>query len=226
MTSVLVALLVLVVVAMLVAIGAWTVGRARSGQGAGFSPRMLLIAYLYVMCAGGLLAGTFGLAAGIKVGLTQALGRDVSYYRPPRAVPGAPGETQPPKPTADDQRRSDAESDRRLRQDAIEAVTSMLVGAVLFATHTVARRKAASTQPGFNTLMSRAYTAILLAIFGITGVVSLIMAVQAVLQYLLLPVDEFSYREPPGQSLSMAIVFVPAWLYTLWVLVRQSRNEE
>ncbi len=226
MTGVLAVLLVLVVVAMLVAVGAWTVGRARSGQGAGFSPRMLLIAYLYVMCAGGLLAGTFGLAGGLKVGMAQVFGREVSYYRPPLAVPVAPGETKPDKPTADDQRRAIAENDRQVRQDAIAAVTSLLVGAVLFVTHTVARRRVVSAQPGFETLMGRAYTAILLAIFGITGVVSLIMAIQSALQYLLLPFDEFSYREPPGQNLSMAIVFVPAWLYTLWVLVRQSRNEE
>ena len=65
-----------------------------------------------------------------------------------------------------------------------------------------------------------------LAIFGVIGVISLIAGVQDALKYLLLPVDQYTYRNPPGQSVAMGIVFVPAWLYYLWALVRQSGAED
>ena len=75
-------------------------------------------------------------------------------------------------------------------------------------------------------VLNRVYTAVLLAIFGVIGVISLIAGVQDALKYLLLPVDQYTYRNPPGQSVAMGIVFVPAWLYYLWALVRQSRAED
>lgn len=230
MISLIAPLLVLGLLAVLVALGVWVVTRLRSGAAGGLTPRVVLLAYLYVMSLGGLIAGTVGLAGGLKVALTVPFGMDFSYYRPV-AVPSditPPGETPTPKPgpSPEDLRRAAADTERQRRQDVIEAATAMVVGLGLFATHTLGRRRMAPTAPAVAGVLNRVYTAVLLAIFGIIGVISLIAGLQDALKYLLLPVDQYTFRNPPGQSVGMGIVFVPAWLYYLWALVRQSRAED
>ena len=228
MTGILVALFVLAALAMVVAIGVYVAGRLRSGEPLTVSPRVVLLGYLYLMSLAGLLSCTVGLTTGLKVGLGAALGSDFSYYRPMRPAMPLPV-TGEPKDTAivEDAGRAEAELERQRRQDIIQSATAVVVGLVVFAAHTFGRRQVGPSLPTVDNLLRRGYTTFLLAVFGIGGLIGLIMGLQDLLQFWLLPVvDEFNYRNPPGQSVATAMVFVPLWLFYLLALVRQSRDQE
>jgi len=228
MVSVLAPLLILAALVVLIAVGVFVAGRLRSGEAVSVSPRMVLLAYLYVMSLAGLLTGAVGLSTGLKVALAVPFGTEFSYYRPVAPAIPAPapnGQSKPVSPV--DTARAQAELERQRRQDVIQAATAIGVGLVAFATHTIGRRRVGSSLPAIDGLLRRAYTTLLLAIFGIGGLISFIMGLQELLQFWLLPaVDEFSYRSPPGSSVATAIVFVPLWLYYLQALVRQSRDHQ
>lgn len=235
MLGLLAPLLVLAGVAVVVAVAGFFVVRLRAGTAVSLTPRLILIAYLYVMSLSGVITMAIGLSSAVRVALSYTAGRDFSYYRPvpfrPTAVTGGGsqttgGEVVAPGPTEQDVRRMEAETERQRQQDTIGAVTSVLVGGLLFGTHTVARRRIGPSEPGVHSLLGRAYITILLCVFGLTGVISLIMGIQNLLQWVLLPAtDATVYRQPPGESVAAAVVFVPGWLYYLWALVRQSRTE-
>lgn len=228
MVSVLAPLLILAALVVLIAVGVFVAGRLRSGEAVAVSPRMILLAYLYVMSLAGLLTGAVGLSTGLKVGLAVPLGVEFSYYRPVAPaipVPAPNGQTKPVSPV--DTARAQAELERQRRQDVIQAATAIVVGLAVFVTHTLGRRRVGPSLPAIDGLLRRGDTTLLLAVFGIGGLISLIMGIQDLLQFWLLPaVDEFSYRSPPGSSVATAIVFVPLWLYYLQALVRQSRDHQ
>ncbi|MSQ11029.1 MAG: hypothetical protein EXR52_08545 [Dehalococcoidia bacterium] len=223
------ALFVLAALAMVVAIGVYVAGRLRTGEPLTVSPRVVLLGYLYLMSLAGLLTCTLGLTTSLKVGLGTALGSDFSYYRPMRLAMPLPviGAPKDEAITVGEAARFEAELERQRRQDIIQSATAVVVGLVVFAAHTLGRRRVGLLLPTVDSLLRRGYTAFLLAVFGIGGLIGLIMGLQALLQFWLLPTpDEFNYRNPPGQSVATAIVFVPLWLFYLLALVRQSRDQE
>lgn len=228
MVGLLLPLLALAAFAVVIALAVFVIGRLRSGESLTVSPRTVLLGYLYVMTLAGLLTTAVGLSAGLKVALTVPFGSEFSYYQPPVVRPLAPGADGEARPTPEDaEARARAEVERQRRQDLIQAATAVSVGIVVFAAHSIGRRRVGRSLATADALLRRGYTAFLLAVFGIGGLLSLIIGLQEVLQYWLLPAaDEYGYRSPPGQSVATAVVFVPLWLFYLQALVRQSRNQE
>jgi hypothetical protein len=66
-----------------------------------------------------------------------------------------------------------------------------------------------------------------LVIFSVGGILALSQGVSDAVRYFLASgSDPYSYRAPPGGSLSTAIVFVPFWVYYFATLWRQLKRGE
>lgn len=228
--GILVPLGILAFVAVLVALGVYVVLRMRTGQPVGFTFRTVVLAYFSMMSIAGFLVLAAGLTSGVKAGLSDALGREFSYFAPPKLRPapmegpgGRGGELRPI--SEEEQARSQRQVERQYQEDWIQAGSLVAVGGLLWALHLWGRRKAESLEEVSSLFFRRASTTMLLAIAGIVGIISLPTGIYELLRYLLLPPDEYFSRQPPGGTLAMALVFVPIWMFYLLQALRRSSAE-
>ncbi len=222
-------LAVVAVLATLVAFGAFIATRMRSGEAMPLSFRTILLVYLYLMCVASFLVFTAGLSVGTKALLSNPFGREFSYhtYVPPAfPAPVDGAKTTPPEVRDEQVNRSTREAERQYKNDLIQGATLTILGGLIWGLHWYARRRMQSAADPSSQFFNKAYSAILLAIFGIAGIVSLTTGVYDVLRYALLESDEFSGRNPPGSSIASAIVFVPCWFYYLTAVMSHSRQEQ
>ncbi|MBI2885688.1 MAG: hypothetical protein HYY02_00615 [Chloroflexi bacterium] len=222
---------ILAFVAVLVALGVYVALRMRAGQPVGFTFRTVVLAYFSMMSIASFLVLAAGLTSGAKAGLSDALGREFSYFTPPKLRPAPPegpgsgrgGELRPP--SEEEQARNQRQVERQYQEDWIQAGSLVAVGSLLWALHLWGRRKAESQDEASAPFFRRASTTMLLAIAGIAGIISLPTGIYELLRYLLLPTDDLFSRQPPGSTLAMALVFVPIWLYYLLQALRRSGAE-
>lgn len=220
--SVLIPAAIVAFLGLLIAAGVFILQKVRSGQRLNLSFRTIAAAYFHLMAIACFLVMTVGIATALKAGLSDAFGRPFSYYTPPVSRPtpeGAPSRVPPPEDRTDFGRR---EVDRQYQNDLIQGVTLAVVGAVLWGLHTIGRREV--TPPEIELFFSRAYSTVLLAIFGPVGVVFLPTGLYELLRYLLVSIDDAS-RNQPGASVATALVFVPIWMYYLMDILKRTRWE-
>lgn len=232
--SILIPVGILAFLAIVVALVVFMVTRARAGEPIGLSFRTILQAYFYLMSIVSFLVLVIGLTVGIKVALSAVLGPSFSYYtassvrmsveKPPPPDSTTRPEVKPQPVPPEEQERQRRQQDRQRQEDIIQGVTLAVAGAIVWGLHTLGRRRLFSPTEPLDRFMARAHLTILLAIFGVVGVIALPMALNDLLRYFLVPSDEFSGRQPPGASVATALVFVPIWVYYLLAVVRQSRN--
>lgn len=219
--------------AVLIALGVFVAVRLRSGDSLVLSFRTILLAYFYLMSIASLLVLTAGLSVGVKALLSDAFGREFSYWMPPtvRYMPPegrVPASREPLKPapvSGEEQERSRREAERQYKSDLVQAGTLTVLGTLLWGLHWYGRRRLERAEDMTYEFFSKAYSAILLAVFGVAGIISLTTGVYEVLRYFLIPVEEFSSNQAPGGAISAAIVFVPCWVYFLAAVLKQSGQE-
>ena len=107
----------------------------------------------------------------------------------------------------------------------MQAGTLTVIGGVLWGLHAMGRRRLEHADNPYYEFFNKAYSAILLALFGVAGITSLTSGVYETLRFFLIPQDEFNYGGPPGGAISAAIVFVPIWGYYLLSMLRLSGKE-
>lgn len=222
------------IVAVVVAAVAFVGARWRSGEGVLVTFGTVLLAYFSLMSLVSFLVMASGLTAGVKAGLTVPLGRGFSYWTPPRtrlapAMP--PGETGKPvdlkqQPVPQEELdRQEREVGRQYQEDLLQGATLAVIGGLVWAAHTVGRRRLSVVDPDAGAFFGKAYTTTALAIFGVVGIIALPVGVYEALRYVVIQPDEFSGRQPPGGTLAAALIFVPIWLYYLNAVVRRSQKE-
>ncbi len=218
-----------------VALGVFIVVRFRAGDTLLFSFRTILLAYVYFMSIASLLVFTGGLSVGVKALLSDAFGREFSYHVPReqallRSVDVKSGDdSEDPamqaKELQEEMERSNQRIERQYKSDLVQAGTLVLIGGVLWGLHSMGRRRFQHTDNPYNEFFYKTYLAILLALFGVTGIISLTSGVYETLRFFLIPPDEFSFGSPPGDAIGAAIVFVPVWGYYLLSMLRLSDRE-
>ncbi len=89
----------------------------------------------------------------------------------------------------------------------------------VFGRHAMEKREDKST-----TTIRRRYLFVMLAVFSITGLVSLPLAIYQTAHHF---VEEPRYRyDDPSGALAVAIVFVPLWAYYLFRVLREIRHRD
>ncbi len=232
--SVIIPVVIVLALAVVAAAVVFFAIKLRSGESLSIPFRSLLVAYFYLLSAAGFIVLMIGLSGLLNVGLSSALGRDFGYSRPfmPTAV-AVPPERLSEKPlpggptTEEQQRQAEQQQDRQFREGLLQGISMFLVGGLVWALHTLGRRRtetAVERQTGF---LQMAYLAVLLVVCSLVGIISLASGMYDTLRfYLLAPTDQFSYMPPPGQAASVALAFTPAWAYFLVSLVRAVRRRQ
>ena len=204
----------------------------RAGDTLLFSFRTILLAYVYFMSIASLLVFTGGLSVGVKALLSDAFGREFSYYThkmaaqsPLMKVDNGEDPTMQVERLREELGRSQLEAERQYKSDLVQAGTLTLIGGVLWGLHSMGRRRFQHADNPYNEFFYKAYAAILLALFGVAGITSLTSGVYETLRFFLIPTDEFSYGSQPGDAIGAAIVFVPVWGYYLLSMLRLSNRE-
>lgn len=219
------------VFAVVVALVVFVVARLRAGAPLAVSPRTILLAYFYLMTIASLLIFTSGVSVGLKALLSDAFGREFSYFMPPSvriAKPPSPSEAipgRPPEPTPEDRERARQQVERQYKDDLIQGITFTVVGAVLWGLHQFGRRRLGEGDPDWGPFLDRTYSTIILGIFSIVGIISLPASLFELLRYFLLPGDEFMPRSTPGGPVGIALVFVPVWGILLYRFFSRTRGE-
>ncbi len=231
--EILIPLSVVAFLVAVVALGVFIVVRFRAGDTLLFSFRTILLAYVYFMSIASLLVFTGGLSVGVKALLSDAFGREFSYYTHKMAAQsplmkvdnGEVPAMQVERLREELGRSSQLEAERQYKSDLVQAGTLILIGGVLWGLHSMGRRRFQHADNPYNEFFYKAYAAILLALFGVAGITSLTSGVYETLRFFLIPTDEFSYGSQPGDAIGAAIVFVPVWGYYLLSMLRLSSRE-
>ncbi len=230
--SIIIPLSIVSVLAIVIAAAVLVVSRLRSSQPIVLSFLTLITAYFYMVLIISAIVVAFGLSTLFKAGLSDVFGRDFSYGQPPSFKVSAPpvegpnGAIKPGAPTPEEQQQRNLKArESQYRDNLIEGITISIVGALIWLVHFFGMRKVRQlgdpTQPFFH----RAYIIILLVIFTVVGIVSLPQSVYESVKFYLVPADEFTYKQGPGGSIGMALVFVPLWIMSLTNILRQVGKE-
>ena len=196
------------------------------------SPRGLLRTYLYLASLAGIITLAIGLASLANYVIAAEFGSDVIYGgsspRPAiaRCPPGAPGCTDPtPEQQAAQfelQRRQEKEGrDRRHAEELLRGLTFTAFGAIVWGAHWAARRGLDADEGASG--LRRAYLMLGTVIFGLATVIMLPTGTYQALSSAILPVDQFTYRQPADQ-LGGGIACLPIWLLFLTMLRRDFRS--
>ena len=193
------------------------------------SPRGLLRTYLYLASLAGIITLAIGLASLANYSLAAGFGSDVIYggssiAKPAiaRCPPGAPGCFEPSPADLEQQRRQEQEQrDRRQAEDLLRGLTFTAFGGLVWGAHWVARRGLDADEGASG--LRRGYLMLGTVIFGLATVIMLPTGMYQALASAILPVDQFTYRQP-ADSLGGGIACLPIWLLFLTMLRRDLRG--
>lgn len=210
--------------------------RLRAGEQIGLSFSVLLKAYLYIASLISLLFMVGGIASLANYGLSRIVGDEFSYYpefvgeafplreAPDKVVEPPPAEEEQQKNEEEQQKNTEEGLELAARRDLVTGLVTTFVAGLLFAAHWAGRRASESNEERRHGLINRVYTFLLLVIFGIGTIISLPQALVESINYSLDSAG--TYRSPPGEELSAALIFLPVWLYYLFAVLRQVRSEK
>lgn len=226
-------LAILATLGALVATGVFVVSRVRSGEPLGLSFRTILVGYFHLMSIVAVLLLATGLTTLLKAGLSEVFGREFSYWIPRVVVakpvppqPGAPRPVEPAPEQLEEQRQRELRRiEQQVREDLIQGGTLALVGAIFWPLHAWGRRRIVPADNAWLAFFARAHLTILLLLFSLIGIISLATGLYQLLRFALLPTTEDLSPQPPGESVALALVFVPLWLFFLATALRQMRQE-
>ncbi|MBI2322570.1 MAG: hypothetical protein HYU88_10930 [Chloroflexi bacterium] len=138
----------------------------------------------------------------------------------------APRPAEPTPEQVEEQRQRELRRiEQEYRNDLIQGGTMALVGAILWPLHAWGRRRIVLADSAWARFFARLHLIVLLLLFSLVGIISLPTGIYQALRFFLVPADEFAARQPPGESVAAAIVFVPLWAFYLAAALRQMRRE-
>lgn len=111
----------------------------------------------------------------------------------------------------------DQRLDRAREGTVINAVSLMIIGAIIWTVHAFGRRRLESEEERGD-ILNRAYLIAALLMFTIAAIVSLVTGIPETLRYFFL--DSLDRHESPGGPLSVAVVALPIWIYYLILTLR------
>jgi hypothetical protein len=223
--AILIPILVVVIIAGIVVL----LVRGRNEGGFEFSFQTVVSAYLALVMGASLIVATVGAAQLLGALMSDAFGRSFTYQsfsfaESPRPVL-APGSTEPQTPSEAEQRQRYEETERArienlYRDDVVYGITMLLVGLFMFGIH-AAGRQFLRHRRGEPSLISRSYLILMLIATSVVALVSLVTAIASVVRrYILETVGPDRVMSNPGESVALALAFLPLWLWFLYRALR------
>ncbi|MFN2465282.1 MAG: hypothetical protein ABR598_03345 [Candidatus Dormibacteria bacterium] len=209
--------------------------RGNRGEDA-FTSRNMLRVYLRLAYMASLVVFLVGAVYTLTAGFAVAFGHDFSYY--PNAIAANPCGPIPPSggdPTAYKNCTSRYGSggapifagppDTRQQDDLIRGLSLMFTGLILGAGHRLGQRASETLEERHNSGLARTEAALGTVGFGLVTIIALPIGAYSVMHHLILG-NQVTSSGPdmPGQSLAVALVFTPAWLYYLYGFVTRGRS--
>ncbi len=208
--------------------------RLRAGERVTVSLRFLLSAYLYLASIVGLMVLVHGAALLLNAGLSIPLGRDFSYSAQPIFRPMGTLETRESRegklltgqPTIEEQRAQRARMlERSYREGILNGAINAFFGGLVWGVHLFARRRLEAGTETQQDILRKPYLIVLLLIFGIGSVITLPSGTfEAIRYYVIEPVEEFEFRNPPGPKLATSVIFTPVWVLYLLATLREVKK--
>jgi hypothetical protein len=169
--------------------------------------------YAQILILAGVVAALAGVALLIKVGLSH-IDPAYAYYLPQPPPPGSPdkGSYSYRGPTIGQQQS----------QDVILAAVLIVAGALVAGGHWFLSRFVSRMPGATPAWVVRGTVVALTVLLGLVGIFSTIFAVYSVLTYFIVGNTQggMNFADPAGT----AIVFMPAWVIAMTVLLRQVRQ--
>jgi hypothetical protein len=192
------------------------VGFTRRGGGEPFTLASATALYARVMVIAGVVmaligAGTILKAAFGFINISYSYFTGQAYTAP---VPGDGVSVPPPAiPSYIYQQRD---------QDLVLGITLLVVGVLVAVGHHFLARAVAHMVGGSPSWVTRGALLAFTVVTAIAGIWSLAIGLNAVLGYFIIGV--LQNQQPWGESVGMAIAFVPAWIYSMTKLVQDLRR--
>jgi hypothetical protein len=194
---------------------AWAiVGFTRRGGGDPFTLASATALYARVLLIVGVVMGLTGAGTILKAGF-GFINIAYSYYIPQ----AGPAYTSPDSNVAilqfdfPDQQRS---------QDLVLGITLLVIGALVAVGHFYLARAVAHMAGGSPGWVTRGAVLALTVVTAIAGISSAAIGLNQMLGYFIIGPPQS--QEPWGESVGMAIAFVPAWIYAMTRLVKDLRR--
>jgi len=219
----------------------------------------LLSAYFQLVSGVSLIVLLSGLTALLTAAGASLLGPDFSYrasgaagFSQPAAAPAAraataqataanagssgPSSVVKPAPTPipvatvspELRERQQLDQERQQREGLAQGISLSVVAGVLFVLHWLGRRNVLP-RLGQDPRPSRAYVGLMLALFSLTGVITLPLAAAQVSSFYTAPTPlpgTFNQPQPPGGTLALAVAVIPFWVAFLMSVSRAAHRPE
>jgi hypothetical protein len=195
---------------------AWAiVGFTRRGGGDPFTLASATALYARVLVIVGVVMALTGTGTILKAGF-GFINVAYSYYTPQVYTPApspANGATFPEPPSYLDQQRG---------QDLVLGITLLAIGVLVAVGHYYLARAVAHMAGGSPGWVTRGAVLALTVVTAIAGISSAAIGLNQMLSYFIIGPPQS--QEPWGESVGMAIAFVPAWIYAMTRLVKDLRR--
>ena len=193
------------------------VGFTRRGGGEPFTLASATALYARVLMIVGVVMALSGVGTILKAAF-GFINIAYSYYAPAVYAPApSPGGTTiaplEPVPSYLEQQRG---------QDLVLGITLLVIGVLVFAGHYYLARAVAHMIGGSPSWVTRGFVLALTVVTAIAGIWSIAVGLNQVLGYFIIGPSQS--QQPWGESLGMAIAFVPAWVYAMTRLVQDLRR--
>jgi hypothetical protein len=229
----LIPLAIILLLGAIAAVAVFVAQRVRAGEPLALPLRSILVGYFHLMSMAAVLLLAVGLATLLKAALSEPLGRSFSYSLPSRELmarppfgPEAPGAFRPTPEQIEQQYQFVLrQAEEQYRNDLLQGATMLVVGIVLWPLQTWGRRRIGRPGDPAADFFARTQLILLLVLTSLVGIFSLPTGIYEGLRYLLLRTDQVAFQQPPGGSISTALVFVPLWVVYLWAALRRTRAE-
>lgn len=190
---------------------AWViVGFTRARGAEPFTLATATALYARVALIAGLVMGLVGVGIIVKAALAF-INLAYSYYTP---------QVYPGKPLIDGGLPPDYLTQQR-GQDLVLGITLLVIGALVAVAHYYLARAVSGMPGGSPAWITRGTLLAITVVTAIAGIPSAAFGIYQMLSYFI--VGTPATQQPWGESLGLAIAFVPAWIYAMMRLVRDLR---
>jgi hypothetical protein len=192
------------------------VGFTRRGGGETFTLASATALYARVLVIVGVVMALSGVGTILKAAF-GFINIAYSYFAPAVYAPApAPGGTiAPPEPLP-------SYLEQQRGQDLVLGITLLVIGVLVVAGHHYLVRAVAHMVGGSPSWVTRGFVLALTVVTAIAGIWSTAVGLNQMLSYFIIGPSQT--QQPWGESVGMAIAFVPAWIYAMTRLVTDLRR--
>jgi hypothetical protein len=192
------------------------VGFTRRGGGEPFTLASATALYARVLMIVGVVMALSGVGTTLKAAFGY-INIAYSYYGPSvyAQAPSPTGSTAGLEPVT-------SYMDQQRGQDLVLGITLLVIGVLVLAGHYYLARAVAHMVGGSPGWVTRGFVLALTVVTAIAGIWSTAVGLNQLLSYFILGPSQS--QQPWGESMGMAIAFVPAWIYAMTRLVQDLRR--